>query len=92
MPNDLCLQIVARVKVGANAQHIYSVSGSSSAWTHSDAEGVFYVFNVTQEPTNWTAEVQVSLVCMICWPLTYNGQPLRRARLRIIKQTEEALL
>jgi hypothetical protein len=39
-------QIVARIKVGARPVHIYSINQTSSIWSHSDAEGSFYVIPV----------------------------------------------
>ena len=44
MVYSLCLlQIVARVRVGGRPVHAYAVNQTSTVWTHSDAEGSFYL-------------------------------------------------
>jgi hypothetical protein len=55
------VQIVARIKVGARPVHIYSINQTSSIWSHSDAEGSFYVIPVNNSQNlTATAIVPVS--------------------------------
>lgn len=56
------MQIVARIKVGARPVHLYSVNQTSSIWSHSDAEGSFYVIPVNNSQNlTVTRVVPVSL-------------------------------
>ena len=40
------LQIVARARVGARLSTIYALNKTGSVWSHSDADGMFYVVTV----------------------------------------------
>jgi hypothetical protein len=51
-------QVVARIKVGARPVHLYSVNETSTVWSHSDAEGVFYVIPL-DNPQNLSVNATV---------------------------------
>jgi hypothetical protein len=75
------VQIVARIKVGARPVHIYSINQTSSIWSHSDAEGSFYVIPVNNSQNlTATAIVPVSfsmrpnLGCIAPYLLAFSGR------------------
>ncbi len=40
------LQVAARIRVGGRPVHAYSINQTNTVWSHSDAEGTFYVIAV----------------------------------------------
>ncbi len=54
-------QIVARVRVGPRPVHGYGVSVANEYWVHSDAEGTFYVINLSDVSKTDAADVPVRL-------------------------------
>ena len=52
--------MISRVRVGGRPVHIYSINQTSSIWSHSDAEGSFYVI-----PMNSTTNVSAATVVKV---------------------------
>lgn len=44
---------MGRIKVGPRPVHIYAINATSKAWSHSDAEGNFYVLSGYQNNGSW---------------------------------------
>ena len=55
----LLAQYVSRVRVGARPVHLYFVEDAGEVWSHSDAEGTFYVISIN-DVTKLHATVPVS--------------------------------
>ena len=55
------MQIVARVQIGASPVHIYYVNETSTAWSHSDNQGTFFVLT-PQSATNITLTTTVPVM------------------------------
>ena len=69
-------QYVSRVRVGARPVHLYFVENAGEIWSHSDAEGTFYVISIN-DVTKLNATVPVSplLACLAecAWQVKVSG-------------------
>ena len=50
--NGYNLQIVSRPRIGARLSKIYAFNKTGTVWSHSDADGLFYVFKVDDSSYN----------------------------------------
>ena len=55
----MTVQIVGRIRVGPRPVHVYAINATSKAWSHSDAEGNFYVLSGTVNNGSWTFSKKV---------------------------------
>ena len=58
--HDCMLQFVARIAVGPRPAHIYAITERGELWSHSDAEGIFYVIPL-QKPYSSMASTPLAV-------------------------------
>ena len=62
------LQIISRVQVGPRPVHIYSINQTSTAWSHADGDGYFYVI-----PANSSTNVSVGSTVKVRIPIPQSA-------------------
>lgn len=87
--SNLGVQFVSRLRVGARPVHIYAVNQTNTLWSHSDAEGIFYII-----PLNNTNNISVSKtvkvgdLCSAAMPGWLSSIPALEFWWSVMKQRE----